>query len=105
MVERDVHGAEQDRIAEAAGGLKPGMIGTWNVVHDLPIEPDRHGLVMVTRVMGSPAFTCKAIVFSVDTEKDKKVSRAFYTANVCLDGKQWKWATAEPATARWGALQ
>jgi hypothetical protein len=31
--------------------------------------------------------------------------RAFYTANVCLDGKQWKWASAEPATERWGSLQ
>lgn len=105
FVERDVHGREQDRIAEAAGRLKPGMIGTWDVVHDIPIESNEHGEVMVTQVLGSAAFRCKAIVFSVDTEKDKKVSRAFYTATVCWDGKQWKWATAEPATARWGALQ
>jgi hypothetical protein len=37
---------------------------------------------------------------------DKKVlNRAFYTATVCLDGAKWKWASAEPATARWGSLQ
>ena len=105
FVERDVHAAEQDRIAEAAGKLKPGMIGTWQVMHDIPIEPDQHGEVIVTRVLGSPDFTCKDIVFSVDTADGKKVSRAFYTATVCLDGKAWKWATAEPATARWGGLQ
>ena len=104
-VERDVHGVEQDRIAEAAGKLQPGMIGRWNVVHDLPIEPNEHGEVIVTQVLGGPEFSCRAIVFSVDSENDRKVSRAFYTATVCLDGKQWKWATAEPATARWGALQ
>ena len=105
-VERDVHGAEQDRIAEAAGKLQPGMIGTWDVVHDIPIEPNEHGEVIVTQVLGSPDFACKAIVFSVDTTQDgKTVSRAFYTATVCRDGAHWKWATAEPATARWGALQ
>ncbi|HET8996313.1 MAG TPA: hypothetical protein VFN42_06565 [Acetobacteraceae bacterium] len=104
-VERDVHGVEQDRIAQAAGKLQPGMIGTWGVVHDIPIEPNEHGEVMVTSVIGSPAFSCKQIVFSVDTMQDKQVSRRFYTATVCLDGKAWKWATAEPATARWGALQ
>lgn len=104
-VERDVHGAEQDRIAEAAGKLDQGMIGTWQVVHDIPIEPNEHGEVIVTRVLGSPDFACKEIVFSVDTADGKKVSRAFYTATVCRDGDTWKWATAEPATARWGALQ
>jgi hypothetical protein len=31
--------------------------------------------------------------------------RAFYTATVCRDATQWKWATAEPATERWGAMQ
>lgn len=105
FVERNVHAAEQDRIAEAAGKLQPGMIGTWDVVHDIPIEANEHGEVMVTSVIGSAAFSCKQIVFSVDTMKDKQVSRSFYTATVCLDGKLWKWATAEPATARWGALQ
>lgn len=104
-VERDVHAAEQDRIAETAGELPPGKVGVWNVVHDIPIEANQSGEVIVTRVLGTPAFTCKEIVFSVDTKQGKGVSRAFYTATVCLDGKVWKWATAEPATARWGALQ
>jgi len=97
-VERDVH-------AEAAGKLRPGMIGTWQVVHDIPIEDNESGEVMVTHDIGGPDFACKEIVFSVDTVKDKKPARAFYTATVCRDGAVWKWATAEPAIARWGALQ
>lgn len=105
FAERDVHGAEQDRIAEAAGNLRLGAIGTWNVVHDIPIEANEHGELIVTRVLGSPDFACKEIVFSVDTVENKQPARSFYTATVCLDGKKWKWASAEPATARWGALQ
>jgi len=26
-------------------------------------------------------------------------------ASVCRDGDKWKWASAEPATPRWGSLQ
>jgi hypothetical protein len=104
-VERKVHGAEQDGIAEAAGQLQPGEVGTWSVSHDIPIENNEHGSVVVTRSLGTPEFACKEIVFSVDTASAKETNRAFYTATVCRDGTHWKWATAEPATARWGALQ
>jgi hypothetical protein len=104
-VERDVHGKEQDRIAMVAGSLEPGVVGLWSVTHRIPIEDDEHGELVVTRDIGSADFACKEIVFSVDTTKDKKPSRAFYTATVCLDGTVWKWASAEPATARWGSLQ
>src|SRR5579875_3838665 len=48
-VERNVHGAEQDRIAEAAGPLPVGVVGAWSVHHRIPIEPDEHGEVVVTR--------------------------------------------------------
>ncbi len=105
VVERDVHRAEQDRIAEAAGPLDPGAVGHWSVSHTIPIEDDEHGDLVVTRVVGAADFNCKEIVFSVDTTEKKVVQRAFYTATVCLDGAKWKWASAEPATARWGSLQ
>ncbi len=104
-VERDVHAAEQDRIATAAGSLQPGIVGHWNASHEIPIEDDEHGDLVVTRLIGSADFACKEIVFSVDTVDKKIPHRAFYTATVCQDGKAWKWASAEPATARWGALQ
>ncbi len=103
--ERRVHRYEQDRIAEAAGALAAGVVGNWSVVHDIAIEDDKHGQVVVTREIGSTAFTCREIVFSVDTVEDKQPQRAFYTATVCRDGTRWKWASAEPATERWGSLQ
>jgi hypothetical protein len=103
--ERRVHRFEQDQIAAAAGPLQPGMVGHWAVSHDVPIEDDEHGALVVTRTVGSDAFACKEIVFSVDTVEDHAPHRAFYTAMVCRDGAQWKWASAEPATERWGSLQ
>jgi hypothetical protein len=109
-VERDVHQVEQDRIATAAGALSEGAAGVWSVSHRLPVEPDEHGALVVTRIFaarpeGSAGFTCKEIVFSVDHTTADPPHRAFYTATVCLDGAQWKWASAEPATERWGSLQ
>ena len=45
------------------------------------------------------------MVFSVDRATKAGPDRAFYTTMVCRDGAAWKWASAEPATERWGALQ
>jgi hypothetical protein len=104
-VERDVHRAEQDQIAQAAGPLEPGVVGHWKVTHRIPIENNEHGDLVVTRLIGNTDFNCKEIVFSVDTVDKTVVHRAFYTATICQDGTVWKWASAEPATARWGSLQ
>ena len=69
-------------------------------------KDNEHGDLVVTRLVGAADFNCKEIVFSVDTvDKKKALNRAFYTATVCQDGTVWKWASAEPATARWGSLQ
>lgn len=103
--ERRMHRTEQDSIATAAGGLAHGEVGVWQVAHDVPIEPDEHGSLTVAREFGGPGFTCREIVFSVDGGTPDAPVRAFYTATVCRDGEQWKWATAEPATERWGSLQ
>lgn len=103
--ERHVHRYEQDRIAEAAGVLGAGATAPWSVTHDVAIEADKHGQVAVVRVIGGAGIECKEIVFSVDTEEHHQPQRAFYTATVCRDAEHWKWASAEPATERWGALQ
>jgi hypothetical protein len=103
--ERVVHTAEQDQVAAAAGPLTPGVVGHWSVQHTVPIEADEHGDLVVTRLIGGAGFDCKEIVFSVDTVADHQSQRTFYTATVCRDGATWKWASAEPATERWGALQ
>lgn len=109
-LERRVHATEQDDIAAVAGTVPVGGVAPWSVVHRLPIERNEHGELTVTRMIapaglnGVPRFLCKEIIFSVDSGKNK-AGRDFYTADVCRDGTQWKWATAEPATERWGALQ
>jgi len=99
--ERKVHQAEQDRIAAVAGPLAVGQVARWDVSHDVPIEADEKGEVTVSRLIGAPPLACKEIVFSVEGEKD----RAFYVAVICQNGETWKWASAEPATERWGSLQ
>src|ERR1700710_1555797 len=70
-LERDVHRAEQDRIAAEAGKLVPGVVGHWSVSHKVPIEDDEHGDLVVTRLIGGAGFNCKELVFSVDTIVDR----------------------------------
>jgi hypothetical protein len=103
--ERKVHQAEQDQIAATAGTLPVGGVAHWQIVHGIPIEADEQGEVVVSRMLGGSGLACKEIVFSVDHIEKSGTTREFYTATVCRDGQQWKWATAEPATERWGALQ
>lgn len=105
--ERVVHRNTQDSIALAAGPLDVGAVAPWSITHSVPIEDDEHGRVTVSRAISSGALDCKEIVFSVDQPATQKAaaSSAFYVASICRDGSQWKWASAEPATQRWGALQ
>ncbi|WP_245004412.1 hypothetical protein [Paraburkholderia sacchari] len=105
--ERVVHRNTQDSIAKAAGPLDVGGVAPWSISHSFPIEDDAHGRVTVSRTISTGALDCKEIVFSVDQDatKDAAASSAFYVASVCRDGETWKWASAEPATDRWGALQ
>ncbi len=111
-LEKRVHREEQNVIAEIAGPLPLGTVAPWSSVHGIPIEPDNQGEVTVSRIITTGAqgtrsagLTCKEIVFSIDTDEDHVPQRAFYTAAICRDGVVWKWATAEPATERWGSLQ
>ncbi len=111
-LEKRVHAAEQNAIATAAGATPVGGVAPWRIVHQIPIEDNEHGQVAVTRYLtpnlpsgDAPPFDCKEIVFSVDTQAHKKLQQSFYIADVCRDGQSWKWATAEPATERWGSLQ
>jgi flavin-binding protein dodecin len=103
--ERKMHQAEQDRIAATAGILSVGTVGHWQIAHDIPIEANEQGEVTVSRALGGADFPCKEIVFSVVHSGKDAVTREFYTATICRDGDKWKWATAEPATERWGSLQ
>jgi hypothetical protein len=111
-LEKRVHAREQQAIAVAAGPVPVGGVAPWSVRHEIPIENDEHGEVAVVddfapslATGGTPAFDCKNVIFSVDTIVKHRPVREFYTTYVCRDAGIWKWATAEPATARWGALQ
>ena len=103
--ERSVHREEQDAIAAVAGPLDPGAVAPWLVRHRVPIEDDEHGDVVVSRAFGAGPIRCKEIVFSVDRTRRSGIARAFYIATICNDGVRWRWASAEPATERWGSLQ
>jgi hypothetical protein len=112
LLEKRVHGAEQDAIAHAAAGVPVDGLGYWRISHDIPIEDDEHGELTVVREFapdlptgGGPTFDCKEIIFSVDHVAHHQEQRNFYTTYICRDNNVWKWALAEPATARWGALQ
>jgi len=105
-VEKNVHNDQQNEIAAAAGPLSVGEVGHWSSHHFVKLEPDEAGRVTVSRVItSSNDLDCKEIVFSVDGMTKKVPTSAFYVATICRDGAQWRWASAEPATQRWGALQ
>ncbi|CAN5903678.1 lipoprotein [soil metagenome] len=109
-VERNDHGDQQDQIAEIAGQLAVGQVARWQSRHTIQLEPDAMGTVTVSRLIGGQSLNCKEIVFSVENAPDSSLAEAapaasFYVATICQDASKWKWASAEPATARWGALQ
>lgn len=105
--ERVAHAYSQGQIADAAGPLDVGGVASWDTHHKVQIEEDEHGRVTVSRLISVGPLDCKEIVFSVDIDatKDVPAHSGFYVATICRDGPKWKWASAEPATERWGALQ
>jgi hypothetical protein len=101
---RTHQGAEQDAIAEVAGELPVGTEAAWKIEHTIPIG-DEHGQLQVVRLIDSPLAACKEIAFSVDEGKGEKLTRAWFTSDICKQAETWKWASAEPAMERWGFLQ
>jgi len=105
-LEKRVHRTEQESIAAAAGPLEVGATAAWSSGHyNVSIERNEHGQLTVSRIIRAGDLDCKEVIFSVDSVVKGKPERAFYTTTVCRDGVAWKWASAEPATERWGPLQ
>jgi hypothetical protein len=105
-LEKHVHKTEQDSIAAAAGSLDVGATAPWSSGHGkVSVERNEHGELTVSRLIRAGDLDCKEVIFSVDSEAKGKRERAFYTTTVCRDGAVWRWASAEPATERWGSLQ
>jgi hypothetical protein len=103
--QRRIQRVAQERIAHAAGPLKLGEVALWQTEQKAPMAAGEQGRVTVSRVVSVTSLECKEIVFSVDSSEDGVSRTAFYVAMICRDGAAWTWATAEPATARWGGLQ
>lgn len=104
--QRKIHGEAQQQIAHVAGALKIGQVKPWRTVLSVPLEPSEAGRVTVSRVISTGELDCKEIVVSVERSGHEVLQASkFYVASICRSGKQWAWASAEPATLRWGALQ
>ncbi|AXL53008.1 hypothetical protein DSC91_006245 [Paraburkholderia caffeinilytica] len=101
---RIMHTDQQNMIAALAGAMPVGETRPWAVKHTLPIE-NGHGQVRVTRAFSSALALCKEFVFSVQDGDGPNAHEDWYTASACRQDKGWKWASAEPAVERWGALQ
>ncbi len=100
-IARTRQGAEQDAIADMAGGLPVGGTAAWKIEHTIPIG-NEHGQLRVVRLIDSPLAQCKQVVFSVEEDANR---RDWFSADICAQGEHWKWASAEPAVERWGFLQ
>ncbi len=94
--------AEQNAIADVAGGLPPGQTAPWRIAHTIPVG-DEHGEVQVVRAIDTPLAACREIAFSV--QDGPKQPPAWFDASICRQAARWKWAVAEPAVERWGYLQ
>ena len=88
---------EQDAIADAAGTTQEGQPRAWEIVHTIPIG-NEHGTLTPIRTIATPLATCREILFTTS-------DGGLFTSTVCHQSDGWKWATAEPAVARWGYLQ
>jgi len=57
-------------------------------------------------VISTGELDCKEIIISVERSGSTTLPISeFYVAAICRNGTRWDWASAEPATERWGALQ
>ena len=93
---------EQTAIAETAGAMEVGERRDWAVTHAIPYN-DTSGQVTVTRVFSTPLASCKEALFWATGKQVANTQR--FVTTVCREEDGWKWALAEPTTARWGALQ
>jgi hypothetical protein len=104
---RSLQQDEQDEIAALAGTMQEGEVRAWQIRHKIPYG-NNQGDMQITRSIVTPLASCKEVMFTVDDAKAAQVSdgapRGWFAAHVCLQENGWKWANAEPAVERWGAL-
>jgi hypothetical protein len=95
---------EQEAVAAVAGEAPVGEARPWQVRHSLPFG-NQGGEVRVLRAFDTPLAACREVAFSVESGSGADASRDWYLASFCRGEEGWAWASAEPATDRWGSLQ
>lgn len=95
---------EQDAVAEVIGSLAPGEVRPWRIEHSIPIG-DQGGEVRLVREIDTALARCREALFSVAEDDEPGAARQWFLTTACRQGGRWRWASAEPATARWGSLQ
>lgn len=97
--------AEQNLMAGYAGAMAVGDTRAWGIRHPLSFSPVQ-GQLTVLREIDNALTSCKEVAFSVVEGKGEKQTTQWFITQTCLNSAgQWRWAAAEPATARWGVLQ
>lgn len=96
---RTLHQEQQDHIATLAGALPLGVSHSWEIKRRIPYG-NAHGQVQVVREIANTLTHCRELLFSVESPQVQ-----WFAGTICQhSGGHWKWAAAEPATARWGSL-
>jgi hypothetical protein len=97
--------AEQDALAATVGAMQVGEARAWQVPDGWLLR-ERHGEVRVLRATETKLASCKEVAFSLTTGETGTPARRWFVTTACRrQAQDWKWATAEPATSRWGSLQ
>lgn len=96
---RTLHQEQQDHIAALAGALPVGVSHSWGIKRRIPYGNAR-GQMQVVREIANTLTHCRELLFSVADPQAQ-----WFAGTICQDSSgRWKWAAAEPATARWGSL-
>lgn len=92
---------QQNIMANKVGAAAIGDVIEWEIKRSVPIANEK-GSVQVVRDIPNALVPCREVLFITET----KEGRSGYMASICQhSGGSWRWATAEPAIARWGGLQ
>jgi hypothetical protein len=95
---------DQTRLATAIGAMSVGETQSWHSDHFFSFN-DVYGTVTLVRMFETPLAACREALFTADTGKAPSPDAPSFVARVCQGDNGWRWAEADPAVTRWGALQ
>jgi hypothetical protein len=98
---------DQTRMAVMVGDMTVGESRPWQTRHFMFFY-DEQGHVTLVRVFDSALARCREAVFSVEDARpasEGDTPARLFVSTMCQGPDGWRWAAAEPAVGRWGALQ